>query len=178
MPFEARLLNPSSPAEARNSVLEGRRLLSTYRRFWMGIRLKNVSLPHELEQDTQTAFQEFRRSDPSAGDYIDKMQALEQIVEDLELYENKIEASHLVGTVQVSPMTPQPPGRSLADARPDGALSGSSAGLETDGSDGSSASQNSRGNGSRRTECNEGDAIAGPRKRGRDSRDSSLFLIS
>ncbi len=41
-------------------------------------------MPDELEQDTQTAFHEFRRSDPSAGDYIHKMQALEQIVEDLE----------------------------------------------------------------------------------------------
>ena len=81
------------------------------------------------------------------------MKALEQIVADLEWYANKIEASHLAGTVQVSPMTPQPPGRSLADARPDTALLGSSAGLETDGSDGSSAD--------------------GPRKRASNSRDSS-----
>ncbi len=39
------------------------------------------------------------------------MRALAQIVADLEWYQSEL---HLVDTVQVSPMTPQPPGRSLA----------------------------------------------------------------
>ncbi len=59
MPFDQRLLNSPSPADvaelARNSVLERRRLLSTYRRLRMGIGLKNVSLYDELEQHAQTA---------------------------------------------------------------------------------------------------------------------------
>ncbi len=90
MPFEPRLLHAPSPAEppalSRNLVLEGRRLLSIYRRLRLGTGLKNVSLPSELEQHAQSAFQEFSRSDPITGDYIDQMQALEQIVDDLEWY--------------------------------------------------------------------------------------------
>jgi hypothetical protein len=77
----------------------------------MGVGLKNVRLPNELEQNAKKVFQEFSEADPNAGDYIDKMQALEQIVEDSEWYKSEICANHLVGTVQVSPMTLQPPGR-------------------------------------------------------------------
>jgi hypothetical protein len=78
----------------------------------MAIRLRHVSLPYELEQDAKIAFQEFLQSNPNAGDYTDQKLAQQQIVEDLEWYENKI-------TIQVSPRTPQPPGRSLANARQD-----------------------------------------------------------
>jgi hypothetical protein len=55
MPYEAHSLNSPSPAEppalSRDLELEGNRLLSAYRRLRLGIRLKNVSLPDELEQD-------------------------------------------------------------------------------------------------------------------------------
>ncbi len=68
-----------------------------------------------MEQNAKKVFQEFFDADPSAGDYIHKMRALAHIVADLEWYKSEL---HLDGTVQVSPMTPQPPGRSLADASP------------------------------------------------------------